>query len=129
MIYVADTHAVLWFLTDDSNLSAVAKEKFESAEQGETVILIASISLLELLYVCKKKKIISLFTEFLQQLENGNNYIIYDLDFEVVKQCLQLDKVDEMHDRVLVATAQLIGATLITIDRNISASHYVETVW
>src|SRR3989338_10956606 len=125
MIYVADTHAVLWFLTEDFNLSAAAKEKFEMAEEGEAVILIASISLLELLYVCKKKKMLHLFTEFLQRLENGNNYVIYDLDFEVVKLCLELDKVDEMHDRVLVATAQLIGAPLITIDRNICTSNYV----
>ena len=129
MMYVADTHAVLWFLTEDSHLSAIAKEKFESAERGETVILIASISLLELLYVCKKKKMLPLFTEFLKRLEKGNNYVIYELDFEIVKQCLHLNEVDEMHDRVLVATTQLVGAPLITIDQNIWNSHYVETVW
>jgi len=41
--YVADTHAVIWYLLDSPELSTIAKSAFESAaEAGDPVYLSAS---------------------------------------------------------------------------------------
>ena len=129
MIYLADTHALVWYLNEDANLSAEAKSIFEKAEQGETTIIIPTISLLELLFICKKKKYLLQFKALLQKLNEAISYTIYDLDFQVVMACTELDNIPEIHDRVITATAILTGATVITNDEDICRSGYVPILW
>ena len=59
----------------------------------------------------------------------GWNFTSTPLDLGVIKQIQQLDKVKELHDKIIVATAQLLGAKLITKDKEIKDSKYVEVVW
>ena len=47
MYYVADTHAFIWYLTDDTKLSRIARDIFGSADKGEAVIIVPAIVLLE----------------------------------------------------------------------------------
>jgi len=49
MLHVADTHALIWFLTRDNKLGSNAKEIFQKTEEGETIIVVSVISLLEIL--------------------------------------------------------------------------------
>jgi PIN domain nuclease of toxin-antitoxin system len=65
----------------------------------------------------------------LRKLEGSFNYPIYPLDEEVILQCNGIGQVIEMHDRIIVATARLLRAKLITKDVNIVNSKVVETVW
>ncbi len=129
MIYLADTHALVWYLKEDTNLSADAKTIFEKAEQGETTIIITTISLLELLFICKKKNSLLQFKTILQKLNEAISYTIYDLDFQIVMACTELDNIPEIHDRVITATAALTGATVITKDEDIRKSGYVPILW
>ena len=129
MIYVADTHSLIWFLTNSKKLSIKAKEIFLKAERGETIIIIPTISLMELLYICKKKEITHEFKDILSKLKRGLNYMVWDLNLEVVLKCTDLKKVVEMHDRIIVATAKIIKGKIITKDHNIEEANYVETVW
>jgi len=41
----------------------------------------------------------------------------------------KLFKIPELHDRLIVASADLLGAPLLTRDRAITASRYVQTIW
>jgi len=50
MIYVTDTHGLVWYLTGDEKLSKSARQVFENAESGEDIIVIPSIVLAEILY-------------------------------------------------------------------------------
>ena len=129
MIYLADTHALIWYLNEDQRLSAPARTIFEKSEQGEASIIITTISLLELLYTCKKRNYLLQFTEILRRLHQSINYVVYDLDLSVVMVCTKLDTIEEMHDRIITATAKLIDATVITVDKNIRDSGYVEVLW
>jgi PIN domain nuclease of toxin-antitoxin system len=45
--YVTDTHALLWYLSNDLALSALALDLFRQADTGLTEIVIPSIVLLE----------------------------------------------------------------------------------
>lgn len=56
MIFIADTHSFLWYLSEDSRLGKNAKSKFEHAEKGEAIIAIPTIVLAESLHILEKKK-------------------------------------------------------------------------
>ena len=45
MIFVADTHSFLWYLSEDSRLGKKAKSIFELAEKGEATIAVPTIVL------------------------------------------------------------------------------------
>lgn len=129
MIYLANTHALFWYIKGDPRLSTAAKYVFEKAERGEISIIIPTISLLELLFICKKKNTVGEFREMLKTIHNSINYVIHDLDFYVVLACIDLDNITEIHDRVITATATMTGAKIITNDRNITESGYADVLW
>ncbi len=49
MMYLADSHALFWFLTQNPKLGKNAERAFIDAEQGKASIIIPSIVLVELL--------------------------------------------------------------------------------
>ena len=128
-MYVTDAHALLWFLLQDPKLSKKALKIFRACDLGKEIVVIPSIVLLECMYVCEKKRVSFDFQDVIHKLEGTFNYPIYPLDEEVILQCPSLRQVVEMHDRIIVATARLLNAKLITKDANIVGSNVVETVW
>jgi PIN domain nuclease of toxin-antitoxin system len=54
---VADTHAALWFLFGDARLSAVAKDFIDKAAAARRKIVLAPISLAEVLYLVEKNRL------------------------------------------------------------------------
>jgi len=54
---VADTHALLWYLYDDSKLSATATNLMDSIIAAGDQVAISSIVLAEVLYLTEKGRI------------------------------------------------------------------------
>jgi len=129
MIYVADTHSLIWFLASDANLPQKARTVFERVEGGEDSIVIPTIVLAELMHISEKKGMEDLFFRLLEMLKDGLNYSVYNLDLDVMVTCKGLRKLREMHDRIIVATARILDAVVITRDEEIRNSGYVQTVW
>jgi len=128
-MYVADAHAFIWFLAEDEKLGENAKKLFLSADKGGAPIVIPSIVLLETLHVCEKHKAELVFEDIMQKIQNSMNYPVYPLDMRVIAECQNLKEFHELHDRVIVATARLLNAKLITKDEEIKKSGVVEAVW
>ncbi len=127
--YIADTHSLLWYLTDDNRLSKDANLIFEETEKGEHLIIVPTIVLVESLDVIEKKRVTYDFDLVLQSIEDNENYIIWDLDLEVVNQMIKIKSVRELHDRIIVAVAKLCDAGLITKDGEITEAKEVNTRW
>ena len=51
MIYVTDTHSLVWFLANDSKLGKDALSAFRSADEG----IIPAIVIAEVLYIAEKR--------------------------------------------------------------------------
>ena len=68
------------------------------------------------------------FDELLTRIEESDNFIVISFDFGIVK-LLPLINAPELHDRIIVATARLLGAVLITKDKEIVESEDVRVVW
>ena len=129
MLYVADTRGIVWFLSDNPQLSEKAKNIFEETEQGKNIIVIPTIVLAELLYLCERKKMQNVFSIIIKKIKEGTNYVAYDLDVGVIIACQKLEKVPEMHDKIITATAQLLDTAVITKDSCIVECGYVKTLW
>ena len=56
-MYVADTHAFLWYLSEDKRLSRKALEAFEKCDNEEDIMIIPSIVLIEALFYVKTKRL------------------------------------------------------------------------
>ena len=127
--FVVDTHAILWFLIKDKRLSYKAHSILVQAEQGQVEILISTIVLAELLYICEKAKSSIPFKKILQSLVQNKSFTVVPFDFSIFKEMLRLTKELEMHDRIIVATAQLYNAKIITKDRIIKKLSGIDYIW
>ncbi len=120
---VIDSHALFWFLTDSPKLSRRAKSSIERAVR----IIVPSIVLMEILYILEKHNLSSRFIDFLNEL-HMRRYSVYPLDIAVVARAFVLQYGLEMHDRIIVATAEMLSAPIITRDTLIR-KQYKKTVW
>jgi len=127
--YVADTHALLWYLTASPRLSATAKAAFDEGANNLAFIYIPSIVLAELYFLNIKFNYPIVFAAEFQKLEAGGQFILTSFEPQDV---LDFDKdsiVSEMHDRIIVGVARRLSAACITKDDNIIKSGLVNIVW
>ena len=126
MLYVTDTHALVWYII--GKLHDKVDAVFKSAEAGEATIFIPTIVLAECLYLVENEKIKLDFDDLLGRIEMSRNFIPASFNFQVMK-LLPETRLKELHDRIIVATAKILNAKLITKDRQIRDSGIVEIVW
>ena len=124
MNILLDTHSFFWILTNDSKLSASARASFEKAEK----IFIPTIVLLELLYLLDKKRMSRQFVSIFRALQKDARYVIVSLDTATVATVAKVSRMLEMHDRIIIATAQLLRVPIITRDK-IIRKVYKNTIW
>jgi len=123
MEVVLDSHTLFWLFTNPQKLSKLAKRYIEKSER----VILPSITLMEILYLLEKHALSFRFIEFLNEIRI-RGYLVYPLDLEVISQSLFLPPTLEMHDRIIIATAQLFNAFLISKDKEIRKI-YPKTIW
>jgi len=130
--HVTDTHALIWYLEDSPQLGTNANQVFTACEQGELVIWVPTICLVEIIYLSERNRISAdLKAQFDAELQAGNSgLVLADLTAEVVEALEQVPRnlVPDMPDRIIVATALSLDLPLITRDGRIRMSA-VNTVW
>ena len=115
MNYITDTHALVWYFTENELLSGKAQEAFHRIiEKG--LIIIPTIVLAEILYISKRARISLSFEETLEKIKSYENFDISPLDVDILKVANKIEIDIEMHDRLIIATAMNYDATLITKD-------------
>ena len=129
MTYVTDTHPLRWYLAMDRRLGRRAELVFDDTENGEAIIVVPAIVLAETIRVVEKKRLLLEFQKVLRKIESSSNYRVLPLDLDVISALPRLVLLGELHDRIIVASANLLAAPLITADAAITRSGYVETVW
>ena len=61
-------------------------------------------------------------------LKVSDRFAIVSLDTAVVEKVFSIPENLEMHDRIILATAKLLGVAIITKDKTIS-KQYSKTIW
>lgn len=119
---VLDTHVLLWSILQPEELSEQIKHKINLAQENSQLFL-SSISLWKIAMLNFKKRInvYEPIKDFLNSITNINGLSIKDISPEVAAESVSL--MDDFHgdpaDRIIVATAKCLGATLLTRDQKI----------
>jgi len=123
-----DTHAVLWLVQGDARLSDPARRRIESAQRSE--LFISDLLLLELAMLIKKGRVTVRIepTVFIDGL--ARRFAVVPLDATIAVRAMDLPlPLGDPFDRVFVATALALDATLVTRDAAIHDSGLVPVVW
>lgn len=131
MVYVADTHALVWVLTNQKRrLGAQARKAFAAAEQGKALVRFSVVSLLELdwLEAAGKLEFKESLEELARRLSLVSGYEFVPLTTEIVLRSRKFRAFDPI-DRLIVASADELDCPLITADTAIQERHPVPIVW
>ena len=131
--YITDTHALIWHLQSHPNLSPKVQAIFAEADQGQVLIIIPSIVLVEIIYLAEKGRIAqNLVQSVLKLLQGGSsNYQIAPLDLPTAQSLAQIPRtvVPDMPDRIIAATALVLNGPLLSRDSAITKATQIKVIW
>ena len=129
---VADTHAVIWYLSGDRRLSHSARNVFHTASSDGDEVGVSAITLAEIVYLVEKGRIlIGAFADLTAALDDPASVLIeVPFDRRIAEALVRVDRlqVPDLPDRIITATALHLGVPLISRDARIQASG-VTTIW
>ena len=131
MIYLADTHTLVWTLTNQKRrLGGRARRAFAAADKGEAVIRFSVVTLLELdwLEASGKLQFKESLEDLVQRLSLAPGYEFVPLTAEIVLRSRKFRAFDSI-DRLIVATADELDCPLITADAAIQEKRPVRILW
>jgi PIN domain nuclease of toxin-antitoxin system len=82
---------------------------------------------MEILYLLEKNNLSFRFLQVLNEIRI-RGFLVYPLDLEIISQSLFISPEIEMHDRIIIATAKLFNAYLLSKDKEIKKV-YSKTIW
>jgi len=129
LLYVVDTHPLVWFLEADARLSRAARDILNASTAR---LIIPTITLAEIAFLYARHRITIDVAEVLGQIASAQNCVVYPLDEAVVQH---LPTTLNIHDGIIIATAlvfrDILGepTTVITKDADITASGLVDVLW
>lgn len=128
MNFVTDTHALLWWFTNNPKISTAASAIFEKCENGENIIFVPSIVIAEALSIFDKKRVSFDFKNLFKKINDSDNFRLIALDYPVLKKMVSLKDIPELHDKI-IATAKYLNLPIITKDETFQNFATVETIW
>lgn len=127
-----DTHVIIWDALAPNQLSLPAQQAIAHANQQDGM-LIADISLWEIAMLVQKGRI-QIATDcqsFINLLLQANKIRIIPISPQIATQSVQLSSLvnKDPADRLIVATAIVEYATLVTADRDLRSAPIITTLW
>ena len=126
-IHLVDTHALVWYLTEDRKLPRQIVRLLQAAERGERDVIVPTIVLAEGMTIEEKGRSALSKGRILDWVLTHRALVVVDFDLPTVLEMNELSAEMELHDRIIAATARLFGAAVLTRDRVITAC--VDTLW
>jgi PIN domain nuclease of toxin-antitoxin system len=129
MIYVLDTHALVWFLEANRRLGKRARSVLLKAD---TEIVIPAIVLAESKFLFAKKRIRVDLDTIYRRVITARNCTVYPLDEVIIAK---MPTSLEIHDAMIIATGLVIqeaqgrGVAIITRDEAIVNAGLIDTLW
>jgi PIN domain nuclease of toxin-antitoxin system len=129
---IADTHAILWFLTNPEKLSPKALEALRAASEAGDMVYVSAITVVEATYLAEKRKIgasaLRTLDHALADKDVAIEYIPVDLPVVHAVRRISRDVVADMPDRIIAATALDQELPLVTRDPEIK-NVGIDTIW
>ncbi len=131
MFYLADTHALVWVLTNQKRrLGRRARKAFTAADKGQALVRFSVVTLLELdwLEAAGKLRFKKSLEDLVGDLSVTPGYEFVPLTPEIILRSRKFRALESM-DRLIVATAEELDCPLITADAAIPERKPVPIVW
>ena len=128
MIYVFDTHVLIWYFIGSKRLKRKLKDKIEEVRNTGGRLLVPTIVIAEALAIDEKGKVEFDFQGMYQLIKDEPEFEIVGFTPEIMEEVMHTE-IPEIHDRIIVATAKFYRARLLTKDKIILESGEVEKLW
>jgi hypothetical protein len=83
----------------------------------------------EVLYLSEKKRITVNLADVEKYMAKNTGCKECPLTISIVTKASEIDDIQELHDRLIGATASFLGLPLITNDPVLRASSHLQTIW
>jgi PIN domain nuclease of toxin-antitoxin system len=131
MKFLLDTHTLLWAFSKPDFLSYQVRQHIETAEDRS--LLVSSISIWEISKLLQKRKFTlnEPLSQWVQSVRNHSQINMVDMDADIALESCALpgDFHSDPADQIIVATARIHHATILTKDHKILAYPYVKATW
>jgi PIN domain nuclease of toxin-antitoxin system len=128
---LADTHTIVWYLSEPSRLSVPALAALHAAENTGR-ILVSTITFVELTYLVEKGKVAPVvLSELWTAVADPTKPLdALPLSLDVTRVLDQIPRVvvPDMPDRIMAATTLAHSLSLVTADVKIQAAP-ITTIW
>lgn len=133
IVAVADTHAVVWYLSSDPRLSRSARLFMDTSAANEgDEIAVSAITLIEMVYLIEKGRIPAQhYSQLSEELDNPDSmFIETPVDSKIARALsrVNVQQVPDMPDRIVAATAIHHNVPVISRDGKIRLST-ITTIW
>ncbi len=128
-----DTHALVWWVAEPSRIAAKARRALDAAVKAGESIAVSSISLWEIaMLVSRKRLTLTIDAEtWITSLEALPFLTFVAVDNRIAVRSVQLEDFPHRDpaDRLIVATALGLGATVVTADTRLRRYKPLATLW
>ena len=129
---VLDTHCLIWYLAGDSKLTMAGRSAVDSAIQAGDPIYVSSITLVEMIYLGERGRIVPAAIAQVRQAfaDSSSGIKLVSLDLKIADALgrVSRNEIPDMPDRIIAATALYLGHPLVTADGRIRKSA-IATIW
>jgi PIN domain nuclease of toxin-antitoxin system len=131
--YISDTHTLVWHLSGSSSLSPKVRQVLETADKGESSVFVPTIVVVEMVYLAERVKInpdiLKRTFELLQDPKGSYRPVPLDLAVPRALASVPRASVPDLPDRVIAATAIVLGLPVLTVDSRLRGFPGIQTLW
>ena len=128
-----DTHALVWWVAEPKRIPAKARRAIDAAVKANEAVAVSSISIWEIALLVARKRLA--FTidanAWIDSVEALPFLSFLPVDNRVAVRSVQLEGFPHRDpaDRLIVATALGVGATVVTADARLRSYKPITTIW
>ena len=126
LLYVVDTHVLIWYFIGSERLDETLKAKVDDVRYRNGRLLVPTIVLSEALFIADKGRVKFDFGKLYRIVRDSKEFEVVGFGADIFEEVRKVEGVIEIHGRVIVATAKYYGAGVITKDRIILNSGEIE---
>lgn len=130
-VAAADSHALIFALKEPRKLGSAGRRFIERVERGDATLYVPALLLVELAEANRRGTfpLPIPFGQWAARQFESPRFKLADLTLEIIVRSHELYGIPERGDRLIAATALVLGCPLITRDRQIVESAEVDCIW
>jgi prevent-host-death family protein len=132
-VILLDTHALIWWVSEPSRIPELARRRIDAAVESGVPIGVSAISVWEVAMLVARDRLTFTMSaeQWISQVEALPFLTFLPVDNRIALRSVHLPDFPNRDpaDRIIVATALGMHATLVTADQRLRAYAALKTVW